>query len=220
MERLPEPELMEDEEQALAYAEADFSEPHALFVAAFRGAFPKTPVNSKVLDMGCGPADITVRFARAFPDCTIDAADGSEAMLKLAQTRLAREELAGRICLFKLRFPETHGLKECYDIIISNSLLHHLANPATLWDSAKRLAAPRGLIFVMDLSRPDNAETAKALVEQYASDAPAILQRDFYNSLCAAYRPGEVRTQLEAAGLPGFQIAMVSDRHWVAYNPH
>ena len=36
MDRTPEPELMDDEEQAKAYAEADFSEANSLFVALDR----------------------------------------------------------------------------------------------------------------------------------------------------------------------------------------
>ena len=40
MQRVPEPELMDDPAQALAYAGADFSEPHQAFVAHFRERFP------------------------------------------------------------------------------------------------------------------------------------------------------------------------------------
>ena len=36
MRRIPEPELMDDAEQAKAYAEADFSEPNQRFLELFR----------------------------------------------------------------------------------------------------------------------------------------------------------------------------------------
>ena len=39
MERIPEPELMDDPEQARAYASADFSEPHQAFVERFTQRF-------------------------------------------------------------------------------------------------------------------------------------------------------------------------------------
>ena len=39
MQRIPEVELMDDPEQTLAYARADFSEPHNHFVALFREHF-------------------------------------------------------------------------------------------------------------------------------------------------------------------------------------
>ncbi len=65
----------------------------------------------------------------------------------------------------------------------------------------------------MDLMRPASESAARALVAQHVADAPAILRRDFYNSLCAAFTPAELVTQLAAAGLAGLRVATVSDRH-------
>ncbi|HEX6174620.1 MAG TPA: SAM-dependent methyltransferase, partial [Candidatus Binatia bacterium] len=62
MERIPEPELMDEDEQARAYALADFAEPHNHFVELFRECFPDEAITGHVLDLGCGPADVTLRF--------------------------------------------------------------------------------------------------------------------------------------------------------------
>ena len=84
MDRISEPELMDDVEQARAYAAADFSEPHQAFVEHFRQRF--ADCNPKqVLDLGCGPADISIRFARAYPQCTLTGVDGAAAMLALGR---------------------------------------------------------------------------------------------------------------------------------------
>ncbi|MGH8599909.1 MAG: hypothetical protein ACRET1_04550, partial [Burkholderiales bacterium] len=72
-------------------------------------------------------------------------------------------------------------------------------------------------VLVMDLQRPDSREQADSLTRQHAAGDPPLLQRDFHNSLCAAYTPGEVRTQLRAAGLAQFEVALVSDRHWLVW---
>lgn len=40
MQRIPEPDLMDDDAQARAYAEADFSEPHENFIALFKQQWP------------------------------------------------------------------------------------------------------------------------------------------------------------------------------------
>jgi len=72
MQRITEPELMNDEAQALAYAQADFDEPHDMFIQVFKDTFPEAKVSDHILDLGCGPADISIRFARAYPDCEID----------------------------------------------------------------------------------------------------------------------------------------------------
>ena len=65
MQRRPEPELMDDEAQALAYARADFAEPHDRFVALLRERVGAPA--GRALDLGCGPGDVTFRVARAFP---------------------------------------------------------------------------------------------------------------------------------------------------------
>jgi len=67
----------------------------------------------------------------------------------------------------------------------------------------------------MDLRRPDNESRAKFLLEKYAGDAPAILKEDFYNSLLAAYTPGEITDQLQLAGLGYLELTLPSDRHWM-----
>jgi hypothetical protein len=68
----------------------------------------------------------------------------------------------------------------------------------------------------MDLLRPESTEAAQALVEQYAADAPAILRRDFYNSLLAAYTEDEVAAQLAEMNLSRLLIDVPDDRHWMA----
>lgn len=60
MERIIEPELMEGEEQSLAYAEADFEQPHSYFIKLFQEKFGND-IGNTVLDLGCGTGDITLR---------------------------------------------------------------------------------------------------------------------------------------------------------------
>ena len=50
MRRVPEPELMDDEVQARAYALADFEEPHSMFVELFAGKFPELAGDFQALD--------------------------------------------------------------------------------------------------------------------------------------------------------------------------
>jgi hypothetical protein len=58
-----------------------------------------------------------------------------------------------------------------------------------------------------------SAADAWRIVEQYSSREPEVLKRDFFNSLCAAFTPDEVRGQLAAAGLEVLRVQTVSDRH-------
>ncbi|TDY03980.1 class I SAM-dependent methyltransferase [Thiohalophilus thiocyanatoxydans] len=215
MERIPEPELMNEAEQARAYAWADFDAPHQFFIDCFRQRFTNPTLHGNVLDLGCGPADISVRFARAYPHCHIDGVDGAEAMLREGHQRLKQEQLTERIHLYQARLPRDTIPQPAYDVIISNSLLHHLHEPQVLWQAVKQHGRPGTPVFVMDLQRPASAREARELMEHYAAGEPPILQHDFYQSLCAAFTPEEVRQQLHQAGLDYLEVNSVSDRHLV-----
>ena len=216
MERIPEPELMDDPEQARAYANADFSEPHRAFIERFDQRFPHYRPE-RVLDLGCGAADITIRFAYAYPDCELTGVDGAPSMLALARAAIARAGLEQRIRLNEARLPESTLALDRFDTVISNSLLHHLHDPQVLWCAVGEHAAPKAAVFVMDLRRPDTREQANWLVDEYASTERDILRHDFLNSLLAAYRPEEVAMQLTQARLTHFQVEAVGDRHLIVH---
>lgn len=215
MQRIPEPELMDEAEQARAYARADFDTPHQFFIDCFQQRFTNKHLHGNVLDLGCGPADISVRFARAYPHCHIDGIDGAEAMLAEGRERLAREQLSGHIQLYRVNLPRDTIPMPAYDVIISNSLLHHLHDPQVLWETIKQHGRPGTPVFIMDLQRPASTQQARELVKHYAADEPPVLQRDFYQSLCAAFTPDEVCQQLHQAGLDYLEVKSVSDRHLV-----
>jgi SAM-dependent methyltransferase len=216
MERIPEPELMDDLEQARAYAGADFSEPHQAFVERFAQCFPRHRPR-RVLDLGCGAADVTIRFARAHPGCDLTGVDGAPAMLALAQEAVTRAGLADRVQLREVRLPDKTLAQHAFDTLISNSLLHHLADPQVLWRAVADCAEPGAAVFIMDLRRPDTREQAGRLVQEYSANEPEVLRRDFFNSLLAAYRPGEIAAQLARIDLSGLQVEAVGDRHVVVY---
>src|SRR4030095_16056426 len=83
MERRPEPELTDDEQQSIAYAQADFSTSNQLYVDSLVRDFP-THLRA-VVDIGCGPADVVIRLARAAPQAAITAIDGSAPMIALGR---------------------------------------------------------------------------------------------------------------------------------------
>ena len=217
MQRITEPELMNDEAQALAYAQADFDEPHDMFIQVFKDIFPKAEVSNYILDLGCGPADISIRFAQAYPDCEIDGLDGAPRMLAQGKLAIQKAKLQDRIHLIEGVLPGANLPRDNYAVIISNSLLHHLHQPDVLWESIKQFGMPGSLVFIMDLMRPETAKVASELVDLYAGDEPQVLREDFYHSLCAAFLPEEIRSQLVLAGLSHFKVKILSDRHVLVF---
>ncbi len=213
MQRILEPELMDEDEQARAYAEADFAEPNERFVGYFDTEI-HPPARGAVLDLGCGPGDIVLRLAKRHPGLAVHGLDGSEAMLRFAAERLSREPaLQSRVQFVHGVLPGAALPLANYDAVVSNSLLHHLHDPNVLWNAIREVAAPGAAILVMDLYRPPSPGAAQEIVEAYSGEEPEVLKRDFFNSLCAAFEPDEVRAQLESCGLGCLDVRTVSDRH-------
>lgn len=215
MKRTPEPELMDTQVQAEAYAAADFTESNELFLRLLIEQLPGPLKGARALDLGCGPADIVIRFLRRFPEATCDALDGSQPMLDIAQADLERQpELARRARLLCDKLPSPRLETQAYDLILSNSLLHHLHDPQVLWRSLPALGRSGALVLIMDLMRPASSSSAAALVERYVGGASPVLRQDFQHSLFAAFEPAEVEDQLREAGLQhALSVQVVSDRH-------
>lgn len=213
MDRILEPELMDDPTQADAYAAMDFSAENQGFVERFREYFPDFSQGT-VLDLGCGPADIPIRFAKRYPACQILGVDASAPMIQLGEQAVKQAGLADRVTLRCERYEEVAGAR-IVDAVLSNSLLHHLPNPLRFWQKLRQLVRPGAPVLVMDLLRPESPEAAQAIVDRYAAGAPDILRRDFYNSLLAAFTEDEVTTQLARMNLTRLLLDVPDDRHWV-----
>jgi 2-polyprenyl-3-methyl-5-hydroxy-6-metoxy-1,4-benzoquinol methylase len=200
--------------QAQAYAEADFSEPNELFASAVAEALNgRSP--GRLVDLGCGPGDICLRMARKLPGWDISGLDAGPNMLSLARASAERENPSGNVRFLHAHLPD-HPLIGTFEAVVSNSLLHHLPDPMTLWQTVAEIAAPGAYIQIMDLHRPDSVARARWLVDQHAADAPEILRQDFYNSLLAAWTIEEVRDQFERAGLGVLRLTRPTERHWMA----
>jgi SAM-dependent methyltransferase len=213
MQRIPEPELMDEAEQARAYALADFAEPNGRFIEYFEAEYPLLQAGT-VLDLGCGPGDIVLRLATRRSGLTVHGIDGSAAMLRFASERLHEAPgLGGRVQFIEGVLPGATLPLPGYDAVISNSLLHHLHDPGVFWRAVREAGKPGAAVLVMDLFRPASPAAARGIVQQYAAAEPEILRQDFLASLCAAFEPEEIRDQLRAHGLDALAVKTVSDRH-------
>ncbi|HMN85900.1 MAG TPA: class I SAM-dependent methyltransferase [Bauldia sp.] len=210
MQRILEPEIMADADQALAYANADFAASNQRFVDCLDAADRASL--RRVVDIGCGPCDVMIRLAAACPDVRITAVDGSAAMIGLATEALRAAGLADRVVAMQGTIPGLALPERTFDAVLSKDLLHHLPDPMVLWSEAKRLGRAGAVVHVMDLIRPATPADARDIVEAVAPHEHPILKDDFYNSLCAAFTVAEVEAQLRAAGLR-LDVARVSDRH-------
>jgi trans-aconitate 2-methyltransferase len=221
MRRTVEPELMEEPEQVQAYSGADFSATDQALVDRLVDLFGEA-VGTCLVDLGCGPGNISFRLAERFPRASVLGLDGAAAMLEVAERELAQRALgcpglADRLGFALVNLGSQSLVYSGFSAVVSNSLLHHLHDPQALWSHLRHLAAPGAAIYIKDLRRPATPEAAQALLQKHLMAAPAVLQRDYLASLHAAFEPAEVEAQLRSAGLPvgrqGLQVAALEDRY-------
>jgi SAM-dependent methyltransferase len=238
MDRILEPEIMNDSDADAAYARADFSDSNQAFADRLAAELERASASGRerappkaredagphvsgrshgalrIVDLGCGPADVTIRVARKLHRAQVVGVDGADEMLRLASEAVRAAALSERITLHLGRVPGLDLPEHGFDAVVSKDMLHHLPDPHVLWSECLRLGRPGAVILVMDLIRPSSPLEAREIVERVASREHPLLKEDFFHSLCAAFTPEEVRAQLAAAGL-ALGVERAGDRHWL-----
>jgi ubiquinone/menaquinone biosynthesis C-methylase UbiE len=211
--RTLEPELMDTDRDARQYDAMDHAAVNAQFVADLIGGLQPSAVLT-VLDLGAGTAQIPIELCRGAADVRVVAVDAAESMLAVARENVTRAGLTERIEFVLAdakRLPFASGR---YPVVISNSIVHHIAEPQLVIGEAVRVAAPGGLLFHRDLARPQDEKTLESLVSTYAGDATSYQQKLFAASLRAALTLSEIQQLVAELGFPPRTVQMTSDRHW------
>jgi ubiquinone/menaquinone biosynthesis C-methylase UbiE len=211
--RILEPELMDTEEDAEEYHAMDFSEPDGLFAdAALRlVAGLERP---EIVDFGTGTAKIPVLMCERRRDLRVLALDPAREMLRVATRHVAERGLAGCITLARTDGRATKLAAARFDAVLSNSTVHHVHAPSSLFREMKRVLRPGGAVLIRDLLRPASMEAAWAIVKRVAAGDTMKQQQLFFDSLCAALTLEEVRAHLEDVGWRDLEPKQISDRHW------
>jgi ubiquinone/menaquinone biosynthesis C-methylase UbiE len=213
LSRVLETEAMDAQEEARAYDAMDHATVNAQFVADFLAAHGPCR-GGEILDVGAGSARIAIALCQADPAARVRATDLSEAMLDLARRNIAAKGLADRITCVTGDAKDLPWSDGSFEGVISNSIVHHIPDPAPALREMTRLVAPGGTLFVRDLARPDGDDVAASLVAKYAGAESKSAQAMFDASLRAALTFDELRAVLRALGLPLDGVIMTSDRHW------
>jgi trans-aconitate 2-methyltransferase len=213
MDRIPEPELMDDPDQARAYADADFSRSDLALVERLL-ELHGLDLGPSILDLGCGPGNLTFPLADLCPAAEVLGVDGSASMLAIAEERRLALECgcpSPRFLLERLPCPSLSGRQ--FSALVSNSLLHHLHDPQLLWRTVRHLAAPGAVLFLQDLRRPADEPALETLVRRHGAGLAPLVRADYVHSLRAAFTAPEVVAQLELAGLEGLAVTSHDDQY-------
>jgi 2-polyprenyl-3-methyl-5-hydroxy-6-metoxy-1,4-benzoquinol methylase len=232
--RTLEPEVMDTEEEARDYDAMDHGGVNARFCADLAVALglAKTEHLSssaaalRVLDLGTGTGLIPIELCRVLLQCTVVALDLAVTMVAAARQNVAAANLSARIDVVHgdakaMKTQQTH-----WDVVMSNSVVHHIPDPKAFFAQAFSCLGPGGLLFIRDLARPKTAETAALLAQTYSPVASAddstseVREREIRQhglllaSLHAALTADEVQGIVAALGIPARAVTMTSDRHW------
>lgn len=212
LQRTLEPEVTLDAAEARLYDRMNHLEVNQRFVEDLLSG---GPLGAQVVDLGTGTARIPIMLCRQRPELKVMAVDASTVMLDLAATNV---DVAGMIDQIQLEHADakaTDGFGQAIcDCVISNTLLHHIPDPAAVLRTARRLLRPGGRLFVRDLMRPATAAEVDRLTNLYAADEPAEAKQLLHQSLHAALAIDEIRDLLVACALPPEAVRPTSDRHW------
>ncbi len=222
MKRIPEEPLMENPLQARVYSEADFGETDLWFVTRLEELLlrisRKPCQHCVIVDLGCGPGNITEHLALQWPDASVIGVDGSTEMLKIACKRKFSSPNPVRQIDYRRIFLSSEqvnssNLNSTADLLVSNSLLHHFPDPLDFWKVTKAIASPGAFVCHRDLLRPLDEEQVVMLLKKNLKNSHQILKDDYLASLRASFTVEEVEEQLLLEGLERFKVINLDDRY-------
>jgi ubiquinone/menaquinone biosynthesis C-methylase UbiE len=211
MQRVLEPEVMDSEEEARDYDAMDHSVVNARFCEDLLALRPDLQAT---LDVGTGTALIPIELCRRAPAARVTAIDLAASMLALGRENVARAGLAGAITLALADAKAIKYADGAFSCVVSNSIVHHIPDPAPVIGEMLRVLRPGGVLFVRDLSRPGSDAAVRSLVDMYAAGENDRQRALFDASLRAALTLDEVRSIAASYGIPASAVAPSSDRHW------
>ena len=203
--RKPESEVMDDSDEVQAYSSAaaeaylstidDSFVEHALRLVG--------PSSGCAIDIGCGPGQILRKLAARLPEWQFLGVDRSLTMIRRARdTRNSRAAnvafLSGDAGLLPFR-------DSTFDLVLCNSVLHHIGDPSRLFAEIRRIAKANAAILLRDLRRPSRIGFPFH-VRWYGRHYEGLMYKLYRDSVRAAYTPAELSGMLRAAHISGARI--------------
>lgn len=225
--RKPESEVMAGAEEVGAYASAaaqDYldSIDNTLVEQVLAEGSEDGALSGWLLDVGTGPGGIPLKIARRCPELRAVGIDRSANMIQAARRAARQQGLADRATFFvgeanRLCFADAR-----FDLVLANSLLHHLRDPIAAFNEMARVAKPGGVVLVRDLRRPSRLAFPWH-VHWFGRHYSGLMKKLYGDSVRAAYTGGELGDLLRRSALAGARIFFNERTHlgfiWRGRNP-
>ncbi len=134
-----------------------------------KAAVSSTQNIRRVLDIGCGAGNTTLKLRQYTNDFDCDLIDLSSAMLEKAQERISSVN-QGTITTIQGDFRTVDLSRKTYDIILAAAVLHHLRTDRDWKNAFSRLfslTAPGGSLWITDLVAHESAAIHELMWERY-----------------------------------------------------
>jgi ubiquinone/menaquinone biosynthesis C-methylase UbiE len=211
LQRVLEPEVMDSADDAAEYDAMDHTLVNQLFADDLLAA---GSVSGDVLDLGTGTALIPIELCRRGDGFRIMAMDAAISMLEIARYNVEVAGFVERIQLAHVDAKRLPYADASFEIVMSNSIVHHIPQPIEVLREAVRVVVPGGRLFFRDLLRPADEAQLTRLVDTYADQASVRQRQLFGDSLRAALDLAEIRELVARLGYDPDSVAASSDRHW------
>jgi len=228
MERVPEPELMEEKEQVISYDEADFSEGEVNLINQINQYLLKKNIflgeKDLIVDLGCGPGNISEKLAIKWPNTAVVGIDGSKEMILRAENN--KEISLNKKKLKNLRYvcSDIKDIKlinfllnKEISLLVSNSLIHHITHLEDFFKTIISLSSNSTVNFHKDLKRPLDEKSALELKAQCSTKYNEILTNDYYASLRASYTFKELKNFTLENDLSSLDVFEEGDNYLIIY---
>jgi ubiquinone/menaquinone biosynthesis C-methylase UbiE len=200
--RKAEPEVMDDSDEVQAYssaaAQAYLSKTDDTFVEHALGLIGRRP--GCAIDIGCGPGQILKKLAARLPEWQFLGVDRSLTMIRAA--RDTGNSRSRNLAFFSGDGGSMPFRDSTFDLVLCNSVLHHIGDPAQLFAEIRRIAKANAAILLRDLRRPSRIGFPFH-VRWYGRHYDGLMYKLYCDSVRAAYTPTELSGMLHAAQISG-----------------
>jgi len=128
-----------------------------------------TPHAKRILDIGCGAGNGTLKLLQMINPLDCDLVDLSQPMLDRAKQRISSYN-TGEVRLFQQDIRTANLPQENYDVILASMVLHHLRDDKDWEDTFKRLyqlSALGGSVWISDFVNHENPSMQEMMWGRY-----------------------------------------------------
>ena len=154
---------------------ATVNAPLALELIA-NAAAATNPRATRLLDIGCGAGNYTLKLLERLPNLDVTLIDLSRPMLDKAQQRISAVS-TGKLHTIQADMREVELGEAAFDIVVASATLHHLRTDQQWHDMFAKLhraLAPGGSLWIFDLVDYEFSPVREMMKQRYADYLDAL----------------------------------------------